>query len=105
MHVLPNSKIPYANLTLDVLISNKSAALKKSAGAEGGSIEITKRSGSNPAPTGDGVFTIDEFNFPHAVALHDSALKAEPLIATFKKLNLFMQLDKTPGNFNFLLFQ
>ena len=31
MHILPNSKIPFANLPLDILISNKSAALKKKA--------------------------------------------------------------------------
>ncbi len=29
MHILPNSKIPFANLPLDVLIANKTAAIKK----------------------------------------------------------------------------
>jgi hypothetical protein len=29
MHVLPNSKIPFASLPLDVLIANRTAALKK----------------------------------------------------------------------------
>jgi hypothetical protein len=87
MHILPNSKIPFASLPLDILISNKTAAIKKK---QESTIEENKQAVSPPE---NNVFTIDEFTFPHAVALHESALKAEPLIATFKKLYMSLELD------------
>lgn len=43
------------------------------------------------------IFNIEEFNFPHAIALHETALKVEPLISTYKKLYMTLGLDKHPG--------
>lgn len=44
------------------------------------------------------IITLEEFNFPHAIALHESALKAEPLISTYKKLYMSLGLDQHPCN-------
>ena len=71
------------------MISNKTAALRKR--QEGGNGEEGKKD------VDLSVFTLDEFDFPHAVSIHESALKAEPLIATYKKLYITASLDKHPG--------
>ncbi len=94
MHILPNSKIPFSSLPLDVFISNKTAALRKR--QEGANGEEGKKEVDST------VFTLDEFDFPHAVSIHESALKAEPLIATYKKLYLTLALDKHPGKPNLI---
>ncbi len=93
MHILPNSKIPFSNLPLDILISNRTAALKKK---QETSLDEGK-GGLSGAAQENNVFMLDEYNFPHAVALHESALKAEPLIATYRKCYMAMGLDRHPG--------
>lgn len=90
MHILPNNKIPFANLPLDILISNRTAALKKK---QDTSLDEGKGAGQS---VDSSVFILDEFNFPHAVALHESALKAEPLIATYRKCYMTLGLDRHP---------
>jgi len=40
--------------------------------------------------------TIEEYNFPHAIALHDSALKSESLLAEYRKCYQYLKLDKHP---------
>ena len=89
MHILPNAKIPFASLPLDVMISNRTAALKKKHDVS--SLDEGKGAGAD-----GNFFTLDEFAFPHAVALHESALKAEPLIATYRKCYMLLNLDRTP---------
>ena len=108
MHILPNSRIPFSNLPLDVLISNKSIALKKRHEEEAASdkrniVGGVRGTDLTPGALNDELnfFELDEFEaFPHVVALHDSALKAEPLIATYKKCHSLLELNKTPGMYN-----
>jgi hypothetical protein len=100
MHILPNSKIPFANLPLDILISNKASAIKKKADSAMEDVLAPKKGGAQMAPSvpdSSGCFTLEEFNFPHAIALHEAALKAEPLIATYKKCYMSMNLEAHPG--------
>lgn len=103
MHILPNSKIPFASLTLDIMISAKSALMKKLQ-AEGGE-EIhqqttlpPKRGQPVPEPALDtkGVFTLEELKFPHAVIIHDSGLKQETLIQEYRKCFTYLKLDHHP---------
>ena len=78
------------------MISNKSASIKK--GKDTSVEDVMKKQGTMRLEHGaDGLFHLDEFNFPHAVALHDSALKAEPLIATYRKLYAMIDLEHHPG--------
>jgi hypothetical protein len=88
MHILPNSKIPFSSLPLDVMISNRTAALKKK--------QETSLDEGKGASADANFFILDEFSFPHAVALHESALKAEPLIATYRKCYMMLNLDRSP---------
>jgi hypothetical protein len=89
MHVLPNSKIPFSSLPLDVMISNRTAALKKK--------QETSMEDNKGAGVDSNYFLLDEFNFPHAVAIHESSLKAEPLIVTYKKCYMMCGLDRNPN--------
>lgn len=43
-----------------------------------------------PAIDTKGVFTLDEFNFPHAVMIHEAALKPETLLSQYRKLFTFL---------------
>lgn len=104
MHVLPNNKIPFASLPLDVLISAKSALLKKKQ-AEGNDDVVqqpvmpAKRGQPVPeVPAIDtkGVFHVDEYHFPHACIIHETSLKPEALIQEYRKLFTYLKLDAQP---------
>ena len=105
MHILPNSKIPFATLPLDVLISAKSALLKKKQ-AEGKD-EVAHQQTSLPVKRGQavpetpaidtkGVFSVDEYKFPHAIIIHEAGLKPETLIQEYRKLFTYLKLDQQP---------
>jgi hypothetical protein len=70
------------------MISNRTAALKKKQDTS------LDDGGAKGASADANFFILDEFNFPHAVALHESALKAEPLIATYRKCYMMLNLDR-----------
>lgn len=104
MHILPNSKIPFASLPLDVLISAKSALIKKKQ-AEGNDDQIQQTSlppkrgqpvPEVPAIDTKGVFSLDEYKFPHAVIIHETGLKPETLLQEYRKLFTFLKLDAQP---------
>jgi hypothetical protein len=104
MHILPNQKIPFASLPLDVLISAKSALIKKKQ-AEGNDDVIQQSSipvkrgqpvPEVPAIDTKGVFNLDEYKFPHAVIIHESGLKPETLLQEYRKLFTYLKLDQQP---------
>jgi len=57
-----------------------------------------------PAIDTKGVFTLEEFNFPHAVIIHEAALKPETLLTQYRKLFTYLELDKHPGMYLTSLF-
>lgn len=72
LHILPSSKIPFAKVPLDVMISNKLTFLKKSQKKQQEQVSMNslqhKPVHSNEAEAQDqGLLLIDEFEFPHAI--------------------------------------
>mmetsp|Transcript_21639 Transcript_21639/g.20755 ORF Transcript_21639/g.20755 Transcript_21639/m.20755 type:complete len:146 (+) Transcript_21639:882-1319(+) len=77
VHVLPNSKIPFSSLTMDVLISNKTAFLKAQQDSlkEEDKQQVDKRSSKMSEKQKEqnaSIITLEEFKFPHAIFLLES---------------------------------
>ena len=86
------------NLPLDILISNKAAFLKR----RNETIEApgeTKHSTDIDILESSSLFRVDEYEFPHVVAMNDSVLKAEPLIAAYRHCYDFLKLSEKRGNY------
>lgn len=81
------------------MISNKAAAIKKVKDSVLDEQMSPKKPGAassnkhQVSSENGAIFTLSEFNFPHAIALHDSALKAEPLISTYRKIYTLLNLE------------
>ncbi len=42
------------------------------------------------------IFTLDELNFPHAVAIHEQGLKGDSLLTQYRKCFTLLELDAHP---------
>ena len=43
------------------------------------------------------IFTLQEFDFPHCVALHEQGLKGDALLGQYRKCFTTLELDHHPG--------
>ena len=104
MHVLPNKKIPYASLPLDLMITAKVSFLKhqqelqiEEAKASPVKAKLDKK--KEDEKKHGGVITLDEFKFPHGIYVLDSShVKEEALQSAYNKIYTFLDLENHPGN-------
>jgi len=101
MHVLPSSKIPFAKIPLDMMISNKATFKKKySKKVKDDSYRDVQ---ATPIHEGEadadelGLIMLDEFPFEHVVFQIDKEeMTVEGLRYGYKKMSSFLQLDDYP---------
>ena len=89
VHILPQSKIPFSSLPIDILITQKASFLKqqyeaqmeeiqKAAAAAATEDKKSQEKKDKPLEsmkadfTTSGLLTIDEYKFPHAIFVFDS---------------------------------
>ena len=98
MHILPSSKIPFAKVPLDMMISNKLTFLKKKGKQEkeGTIKKIHEAVHPNEKEAAEmGLLLIDEYRFDHAIfQLGVGEFTAEGLQYGYKKLFNFLGLHK-----------
>jgi len=88
MHVLPNGKIPFARLPLDIFVANRRSFIKQELiGKDSPSKKEEKAQtvGSKP-------MTLEEFEFPHAVQVFEAGLSYPTLELSYKKCAEFLEL-------------
>lgn len=103
MHILPNKKIPFAGLPLDLMISAKVSFMKHQQEqqleeAKASPIKAKLDKKKEEANKHTGVITIDEFRFLHGVyMLEGHHIKDESLISAYHKIYNFLDLENHPG--------
>ena len=102
MHILPSSKIPFAKVPLDMMISTKLTFMKKRNKIlkEGGKfdVDIVPVHRNEQDATDVGLILIDEYQFDHAVyQIGDGEFNVEGLQLGYKKLHNFVGLNKKPN--------
>eukprot|EP00347_Sterkiella_histriomuscorum_P001454 403371978 len=109
MHILPNSKIPFQSLPLDLLITAKVQFVKlQQEQALEEARQLAMSSTKSPVKGKDGkeaikkpensnIIKLDEYNFPHAVYIYESNhMKEEILHNGFNKIHQYLDLDDHP---------
>ncbi|CDW89049.1 UNKNOWN [Stylonychia lemnae] len=107
IHILPNSKIPFQSLPLDLLITSKVQYVKlqqeqalEEARHNGGQVKSPQKHSKDKDSKKNeilNIITVDEYRFPHAVYIFEtSSLKEDHLINGYNKIHQFLQLDDHP---------
>lgn len=111
MHILPNSKIPFPNIPLDILISNKISHLKvqqeraleeakqliiagKSSSSKHVSSSPVKKTAAAEQPNTAGVLKVDEYAFPHAIVVLEGGLNEQSLMGNYNKCYNYLKLEE-----------
>lgn len=103
MHVLPNKKIPFSSLPLDLMISAKVSFMKHQQElqieeAKSSPIKAKLDKKKEEANKNAGIIVIDEFKFAHGVyLLEKNHVKDDVLQSAYSKLYNFLNFEHNPG--------
>lgn len=98
MHVLPSSKIPFAKVPLDMMISTKLTFLKKKSKVDGKSQSLKAVHPNEKEAIDMGLVLIDEFTFDHAIfQVGSGEFNSDGMQYGYKKLFNFLRLHKNPN--------